>query len=149
MPDRSSPTPRPQVLRLLLVDPSRDDRIAVRDTIRSTDLDIEITATPWGPTAKALLGNSYDVTLVCMELPLAGELIHDASLRCAVIALSPGDMSQAGPAVRAGAHDLLVKTDLDRDSMQRALIAAIAHHRCTPSVFHTEEPTRLVSTPLP
>ena len=143
---KSPPNPS-KTLRILLVDPDRDDRIATRALLSTTDLPVEITVTPWVPTARALLDNVYDCALICTQLPDAFALIHEASMKGAVIALSSVDISQAGPAVRAGAHDLILKSDLDREALKNALFAAISHHRATPSVFHTEQPTQQVAAP--
>ena len=144
---RQDPSQPSSTLKVLLVDSGRDTRIAIRQLLRDTGLQLEITVTPWVPTARALLDNPFDCLLVSTDLPDAFELIHDASMKTAVIALSDVDMSQAGPAVRAGAHDLLLKSELDPEALQKALTAAIDQRQRSPSSFHTEEPTQQVPQP--
>ncbi len=135
--------------RVLLVDPSRDDRLALRDTLAATGLSVEVTVTPSIGTARALLDcNAFDCTLVCLSLASQEALgfIADASRASTVIALSTGDMSLSGNAVRAGAQDILVKSQTDAASLRRSLLEGLAR-RQQPKGFTRDAPTQQIAAP--
>jgi diguanylate cyclase (GGDEF)-like protein len=135
--------------RVLLVDPSRDDRMALRDSLRATRLALDVTVTPSIGTARALLDcNDFDFTLVCLSLAPEEALgfIKAAANQSTVIALSGGDMTLNGNAVRAGAQDILLKAHADGPHLRRCIEEGLVRRR-QPAGFTRDAPTQQIPVP--
>lgn len=135
--------------RILLVDPSRDDRMEMRDKLRDTELPLEVTVTPSIGTARALLDcNDYDCTLVCLSLARDDALgfIQEAAATTTVVAMSSGDMSLTGTAARAGAQDILVKSQVNADRLRKSIEEGISQRR-KGSDFRRNSPTLQIAIP--
>lgn len=142
-----SPTP---ARRLLLVDPGRDDRLALRDMLRDTGLALEVTVSPSVGTARAMLDcNDYDCVLVCLSLAPDEALafIKEASSQTAVVALSGGDMTLTGNAMRAGAQDVVLKAQADADGLRRSIDESIAKRIQAAAGFGRDTQTQQVAAP--
>lgn len=124
-------------LRVLLVEHEPDDLERVRAAIgRATELNLHLEVETTLERAEARL-EAGDIDLVLLSLSLPDSVgiatftrLLDAYPDLPVIVLSgPGNGGDARAAVRAGAEDHLVKTNLDADSISRSIRFAAEHHR--------------------
>ncbi len=146
-------------LKLLVVDDDDVDREKIRRMLKSVDLSafIEETSTVYDSIA-VIEKSSYDCILVDYRLgkedglTLLNQIRKRLAKDCAVIIISGlGDEEVAAEAMRLGANDYLVKSNLKATQLFSAILNAIStakHKQEIDNLAHYDSLTGLASRPL-
>jgi len=120
-------------LRMIIADSNPADRVIMRRTLNSSDLDVELVEVTSAADFQALPMADFDCALIDFRLTdrdgidALAEACEDKSFPpCPVIIMScHGDEHTAARAFKAGANDYLVKDSMTPNTLRRTVVNAI------------------------
>src|SRR5678815_2758645 len=139
-------------LKILLIEHDPGFARTVIDMLEQRELQAEMQSAPnLKAGLSALRGDNFDLVVLDAYIPDGAGMANVSLVRAQaprlpiIVAGEADDEAVALAAVHAGAHDYLVKHQLNSGWLERSIRYALERHRMDLSLIHISEPTRLLS----